>query len=71
MCIYYGHPPDAYQHLSPLKRGAKCLVEYKSIFYTPLLREERLAGLIRGVFILRENRLAGLIRGVFFKRGED
>ena len=71
MCIYYGHTPDAYQHLSPLKRGVKCLVVNKRIFYTPLLRGGRLAGLIRGVFILRENILASLIRGVFFKRRED
>ena len=71
MCIYYGQTPEAYQHLSPLKRRAKCLVEDKSIFYNPLLRGDRLAGLIRGVFILRDSRLAGLIRGVFFKRGED
>lgn len=56
MSIYYGHTPNAYQHLSPLKRGVKRLVGSKSFFYTPLLRE---------------NRLASLIRGVFFKRGED
>lgn len=42
MCIYYGHTPDAYQHLSPLKRAAKRLVGNKSIFYTPLLRGDRL-----------------------------